>query len=132
MNDFLQSALSTQNPFNTTEQVIDWLKEQNIKIKVEVNQVKFSDLKGWHFDENRNLRHDTGRFFSIEGIDVTTNWGKVSNWQQPIINQPEIGYLGIITKKMNGMLYFLLQAKVEPGNVNNVQLSPTIQATKSN
>ena len=132
MNDFLQSALSTQNPYNTTEQVIECLKEQNVKNKVEVNQVKFLDLKGWHFDENSNLRHDTGRFFSIEGIDVTTNWGKVSNWQQPIINQPEIGYLGIITKKMDGMLYFLLQAKVEPGNVNNVQLSPTIQATKSN
>lgn len=132
MNDFLQSALSVHNPFNSTGQVIEWLREQNIKIKVDVNQVKFSDLKGWHFDENRNLRHDTGRFFSIEGIDVTTNWGKVTNWKQPIINQPEVGYLGIITKKIDGMLYFLLQAKVEPGNVNNVQLSPTIQATKSN
>lgn len=132
MNDFLQSALSVHNPFNSTGQVIEWLREQNIKIKVDVNQVKFSDLKGWHFDENRNLRHDTGRFFSIEGIDVTTNWGKVPNWKQPIINQPEVGYLGIITKKIDGMLYFLLQAKVEPGNVNNVQLSPTIQATKSN
>lgn len=132
MNDFLQSALSVHNPFNSTGQVIEWLREQNKKIKVDVNQVKFSDLKGWHFDENRNLRHDTGRFFSIEGIDVTTNWGKVPNWKQPIINQPEVGYLGIITKKIDGMLYFLLQAKVEPGNVNNVQLSPTIQATKSN
>ena len=25
-----------------------------------------------------------------------------------------------------------MQAKIEPGNVNNVQLSPTLQATKSN
>lgn len=132
MNDFLQSALTIENPFNSTGYVIAWLREQNEKIKVNVNEVRFSDLKGWHFDENRNLCHDTGRFFSIEGIEVTTNWGKVSSWKQPIINQPEIGYLGIITKKMNGMLYFLLQAKVEPGNVNNVQLSPTIQATKSN
>ena len=40
--------------------------------------------------------------------------------------------MGIITKEFNGVLYFLLQAKVEPGNVNNVQLSPTLQATKSN
>ena len=132
MNDFLQSALSVKNPFHTTGQVIEWMRKQNRKIKVDVNQVRFSDLKGWHFDEHQNLRHDTGRFFSIEGIEVTTNWGKVANWRQPIINQPEIGYLGIITKKIDGMLYFLLQAKVEPGNVNNVQLSPTIQATKSN
>lgn len=132
MNDFIISAMSERNPFNSTNEVIDWLKEQNRRIKVNVNQVKFSDLKGWHFDENYNLRHDTGKFFSIEGIDVVTNWGSIPHWRQPIINQPEVGYLGIITKKIDGILYFLLQAKVEPGNVNNVQLSPTIQATKSN
>src|SRR3990167_8887293 len=33
---------------------------------------------------------------------------------------------------MNGILYFLMQAKIEPGNINVVQLSPTLQATKSN
>lgn len=132
MNDFIISALTEINPFNTTSQVIDWLRGQNMRIKVDVTQVKFSELQGWHFDEHSNLRHDTGKFFSIEGIDVVTNWGNVHHWRQPIINQPEIGYLGIITKKIDGILYFLLQAKVEPGNINNVQLSPTIQATKSN
>lgn len=71
-------------------------------------------------------------FFTIEGINVRTNWGRVSDWDQPIINQPEVGFLGIITKEFDGVLYFLLQAKIEPGNVNNVQLSPTLQATKSN
>ena len=78
------------------------------------------------------IKHKTNKFFTIEGINVKTNWGNVYEWEQPIINQPEIGYLGIITKEINGILYFLLQAKVEPGNVNNVQLSPTLQATKSN
>src|SRR5690606_24882290 len=53
-------------------------------------------------------------------------------WTQPIINQPEIGFLGIITREIEGVLYFLMQAKIEPGNVNYVQLSPTLQATKSN
>ena len=33
---------------------------------------------------------------------------------------------------IDGRLYFLMQAKVEPGNVNKYQISPTIQATKSN
>nr|MWN21435.1 hypothetical protein [Leuconostoc lactis] len=31
-----------------------------------------------------------------------------------------------------GVLNFLMQAKIEPGNINAVQISPTIQATKSN
>lgn len=52
--------------------------------------------------------------------------------EQPIIIQNEIGYLGIICKEINGIMYFLMQAKIEPGNINKVQISPTIQATKSN
>jgi oxidase EvaA len=41
-------------------------------------------------------------------------------------------YLGIIRKKFNNEYKYLLQAKLEPGNINNLQLSPTVQATESN
>jgi oxidase EvaA len=78
------------------------------------------------------LAHISGKFYSIDGIRVETNYGIKSSWEQPIINQPEIGFLGILTQMKNGILHFLLQAKIEPGNINLVQLSPTLQATKSN
>lgn len=71
-------------------------------------------------------------FFSIDGIRIATNYLDVSTWDQPIINQPEIGFLGFITKKIGGVVHFLAQAKIEPGNLNIVQLSPTLQATRSN
>ena len=51
-------------------------------------------------------------------------------WDQPIIVQNELGILGII--KNNVKKKYLLQAKVEPGNINKLQLSPTVQATRSN
>ena len=72
--------------------------------------------KMWHLDSGINIRHDSGKFFSIEGLKVSKEIGE-SNivWDQPIINQPEIGLLGIITKEFNGILYFLLQAKKNPG-----------------
>ena len=35
-------------------------------------------------------------------------------------------------KKYNGETKYLLQAKNEPGNISKLQLSPTVQATKSN
>ena len=133
MIDFTKSALTEENPFITTLDVIKWLKIRNSAIKVKVVKIPFQDLDHWFFDKSMGvLKHKSNQFFSIEGIRVKTNWGKVPEWEQPIIKQPEIGYLGIITKEINGILYFLLQAKVEPGNVNNVQLSPTLQATKSN
>ena len=133
LNPYLRSALTEENPFITTREIEEWLMERNNEVVVNVEQVNFSDLDNRELDKSQSLiRHSTGRFFTIEGIKVETNWGLNSYWSQPIINQPEIGYLGIITKEINGILYFLLQAKIEPGNINNVQLSPTLQATKSN
>ncbi|MBK0401722.1 NDP-hexose 2,3-dehydratase family protein [Adhaeribacter sp. BT258] len=130
---FLKSALTFQNPFNTTEQVLEWVQERNRQVHVNIERIPFDKMRNWSLDEKKEkLLHSSGSFFSIEGINVKTNWGLVPDWDQPIINQPEIGFLGIITKEVSGILYFLLQAKIEPGNVNNVQLSPTLQATKSN
>ncbi len=131
--DFFKSALTKDSEIMPSAKVLDWLKEKNTETKYSLNQIPLEKLKLWHFDAGTgNLVHDTGKFFSIEGIEVSTNWGRIDQWQQPIINQPEIGFLGILTKKINGVLHFLLQAKIEPGNLNIVQLSPTLQATKSN
>ena len=131
--NFLKSALTEENPFIETLDVIEWLKKKNNEVTVNVEKVSFNELDNWSLNKVQGkLMHNSDSFFSIDGIKVQTNVGKVKEWEQPIINQPEIGYLGIITKEFNGVLYFLLQAKIEPGNVNNVQLSPTLQATKSN
>lgn len=128
----IKSLLTTDNPFNSTEELKSWISERNRIVKVEVEKIPFKDMKGWHSDEDGSIHHDSGRFFSIVGIDVKTDYGENVHWQQPIIMQPEVGYLGILTKEFNGVLYCLMQAKIEPGNVNCVQISPTLQATKSN
>lgn len=129
----LRSALAKGNSVDETHRVLDWLKQQNENVRVQVRKTRFDQLDQWVFDEKtQNLRHVSGSFFSIDGIRISTNWGTVPSWEQPIINQPEVGFLGIIAKEFNGVLHFLMQAKIEPGNVNNVQLSPTLQATKSN
>jgi dTDP-4-dehydro-6-deoxy-alpha-D-glucopyranose 2,3-dehydratase len=130
---FLKSAFVRENQFKASSQVIAWLKEQNEKVSVSVNKIEFDQLDQWNFNRQKgNIQHKSGRFFSIDGIHIKTNWGFVHEWDQPIINQPEVGYLGFITKKFEGVLHFLMQAKIEPGNVNHVQLSPTLQATRSN
>lgn len=133
MDVLIKSLLTTANPFNSTEEILAWIKRRNREVQVDIAQVPFSEVKGWHFDEKTgNLCHQSGKFFSIVGIDVYKNQDGIFRWKQPIINQPEVGYLGIICKEFDGVLYFLLQAKIEPGNVNCVQLSPTLQATRSN
>src|ERR1035437_2807226 len=130
---FLKSLLTIENPFNSIEDIYFWLEQRNKEVNVTIERVSFKKLDKWIFDERtNNLMHETGKFFSIDGLHVKKDSDFVTQWCQPIINQPEVGYLGIITKEFEGVLYFLMQAKIEPGNVNCVQLSPTLQATKSN
>lgn len=128
----IRSLLTENNPFNSTQEIKDWIKCRNLDVTVNIEKIPFAEMAMWHSNEDGSLSHDSGRFFSIVGIDVKTDYGARHHWQQPIINQPEIGYLGILTKEIGGVLYFLMQAKIEPGNVNCVQISPTLQATKSN
>lgn len=127
-----KSAITCENRFNTTEEITNWIINRNREVFVDIQQIPFSEMKQWYQDEDGSLRHQSGKFFSIEGVHVETDYGEISSWDQPLINQPEVGYLGILTKEFDGILYFLMQAKIEPGNVNCVQISPTLQATKSN
>lgn len=128
----IRSLLKQNNPFNSTDEIRQWIERRNREVEVIVDRIPFSDMKMWHSEGDGSIHHDSGRFFSIVGIDVQTDYGGINHWRQPIILQPEVGYLGILTKEMDGVLYFLMQAKIEPGNVNCVQISPTLQATKSN
>ena len=128
----ITSLLTEENNFNTTEEIKTWIERRNHEVEVKVEKIPFDEMKLWHSDSDGSLHHDSGRFFSIVGIDVKTDYGENHHWRQPIINQPEVGYLGILTKEIDGVLYCLMQAKIEPGNVNCVQISPTLQATKSN
>jgi len=81
---------------NTTDELISWICRRNQEVAVSVEQAPFRDIRGWHFDDTTgNLEHESGRFFSVCGLDVMTNIGVVSHWTQPIINQPEVGYFGI-------------------------------------
>lgn len=115
------------------EEVTDWLAGRAAANRLRVDRIPFARLEGWWFEEGTgNLVHRSGRFFSVEGLHVRLDEPVFREWYQPIIRQPEVGILGILVKEFDGVLYFLMQAKMEPGNSNLMQLSPTVQATHSN
>lgn len=133
MENIFSSLLAFETPKGSVEQFFKWLEERSKANEFYVERIDLRDLDKWRFAEDSgNLVHETGKFFSIEGIKVNTSFGNVNIWEQVIINQPEVGILGIITKMIDNERHFLLQAKMEPGNINILQLSPTLQATKSN
>ncbi|MFI1205278.1 NDP-hexose 2,3-dehydratase family protein [Streptomyces sp. NPDC020883] len=113
-------------------EVTGWLVEYQRAHHFRTEPIPFHDLQRWSFEDGTgNLRHETGRFFSVEGLRTSSDLDPVDRIQ-PIIVQPEVGLLGILAREFDGVLHFLMQAKPEPGNVNGLQLSPTVQATRSN
>ncbi|MEV7770821.1 NDP-hexose 2,3-dehydratase family protein [Kitasatospora sp. NPDC086791] len=132
------SAATFDNPRFATEEVLPWLERARREGDFAVDRIPFAALDQWSFDpETGNLVHSTGRFFTVEGLRVTGGARPAGNptppvINQPIINQPETGILGILVREIDGVLHLLMQAKMEPGNTGLVQLGPTVQATRSN
>lgn len=119
---------------NDDASVTDWIEEQLNNTSLTSELVQLEKIDKWHIDEDTgNIVHESGRFFTITGLKVRHRWKyKEIEWDQPLIDQPEVGILGILAKKINGAMHFCLNAKEEPGNINIMQLAPTVQATYSN
>lgn len=130
---FLKSALTLDGAEMQTRDVLPWFWSRQAAHRFVIEPIPFAKMHLWRVHQDTgNLVHDSGKFFSIEGLDVHTSFGHRHRWKQPVINQPEVGILGILAKEFLGVLHFLMQVKMEPGNINMVQLSPTLQATRSN
>ena len=111
------------------KQIFTWLQKQRKEQFLKIKKIDLSKLQKWVFNQ-KEIYHESKRFFKIVGIKINSNFYKKKIWSQPIIVQNEIGILGVIKNIRTNK--YLLQAKVEPGNVNKIQISPTVQATKSN
>ncbi len=107
---------------------IRWFDYQKKINELKIKQINLKKIDKWKINIDK-IYHNSKKFFKIVGIEVKSNFFK-KNWDQPIIIQNEIGILGII--KNNKTQKYLLQAKVEPGNINKLQLAPSVQATESN
>ncbi|MFC4048752.1 NDP-hexose 2,3-dehydratase family protein [Actinomadura syzygii] len=127
----MPGAQSAATDANRSAGVREWLADRGRAIRCSVTRVPFAELDAWGFDSGTgNLVHDSGRFFAVAGVRVDDDSGLRA--AQPILNQPEIGILGLLTREADGVRRYLVQAKMEPGNINTLQLAPTVQATRSN
>ncbi len=118
-------------PLHTMDELKEWLAERYDNNSASIRLISLEECKPWFYDDaSGEIRNEKGTFFRIAGIRQEHEDKTIA--EQPIIIQNEIGFLGILTCKINGIWHYLMQGKIEPGNVNYVQISPTLQATKSN
>lgn len=115
----------------STDELLRWIARRDRDTVVDIRKSSLEGDGFWFYDLIEGcIRNQNRSFFSITGFRKQMPDGSLLS--QPIILQEEIGYLGILCREINGIMHFLMQAKIEPGNLNHIQISPTIQATKSN
>ena len=130
----LLECLKDENKFATLTQILAWFTEQKNRCATEITEISLNDLQKWQVNkETGNIEHESGEFFTVMGVRISNSTQReVFGWTQPMIKQKEGGILGILCQPFEGIRHYLIYAKMEPGNMHKLQLSPTLQATYSN
>jgi oxidase EvaA len=119
--------MAESEPLTSPAAVTTWLDQVRAADLFLMTPATLTGSHAWALRQGA-LRHSSGRFFSVIGL--TWQDGAQRHWQ-PFLDQREIGTLGFIARHGADGLELLAHAKTEPGNVGNVQLAPTCQATAS-
>ena len=83
-------------------------------------------MNDWQILPDEISRKDN-KFFRVIGVKVTISNREVSSWCQPLIQPMQRGICAFILKKIDGVYHFLVQAKLECGNFDVLELAPTVQ-----
>jgi oxidase EvaA len=114
--------------------ILEWRETRARDIAFRAHLIPLKDVRRWSLDEGGNVRHETGQFFGVEGVRIEAgSLREVKNWDQPIFTQREGGILAMVAREVRDQgVQFLLQGKAEPGNIDTMQLVPSLQCTWSN
>jgi dTDP-4-dehydro-6-deoxy-alpha-D-glucopyranose 2,3-dehydratase len=134
--DWFRERLAVSRSFEAKDPIpiLAWRETLRGSIRFNSGLVGLGQLRDWSRDEHGNIRHKGGQFFSIEGARVKGgDLREVASWDQPIMTQPGGEFLGMLARETPGKgIEFLLQAIAECGNIDVLQIGPSIQNTWPN
>jgi oxidase EvaA len=117
---------TTNHSYISTREHLSWLTSLKAKYDLWVSPCSVLDMPGWKKTESEIVRED-GKYFKIIGVNVTISNREVASWCQPLVQPMQDGLCAFIIKKINGVYHFLVQAKLECGNFDVIELAPTVQ-----
>jgi oxidase EvaA len=111
--------------------ILSWITERRTLTEISTMVVPLDGVRGWRHDAGR-IRHDTGAFFDVIGVDVTAHGREVGHWMQPMLEPYGTGIVAFLVREIDGVLHVLVRAKVEPGFFDVIELAPTVQCSPEN
>ena len=111
--------------------LLTWLTEARSRERVRVERVPLAGLPEWRREPDR-IAHRNGAFFSIVAVRVRAGEREVTEWTQPLLRPHGVGVSAFLTKSVDGARHVLANLRVEPGNVDVLEIGPTVQCTPEN
>ncbi len=134
--DWFRERLAASRPVEARDPmpILAWRERLRGSIRFNSGLIGLGQLRDWSLDQHGDMRHKSGQFFSIEGARVKGgDVREVASWDQPIMAQPDGEFLGMLARETPGKgVEFLLQAIAECGNIDILQIGPSIQNTWPN
>ncbi len=124
--DLSESILETGNVY--MGMIIEWINKMKKIYTLDTKRIPLKKISRWKRTDFK-ITHESKRFFSIIAVSVNVGSREVAYWTQPLLTSDSYGIAGFIVKKIKNIFHFLVQAKVEAGNFDVIELAPTIQCS---
>ncbi len=121
-------SIVSKDALHTIDEIIGWLTSEKVAYYLNIETIPLKEVKDWQITSNE-IRHKNDNRFSIVALKVTANNREVASWTQPILKDLKIGLIGFLIKTINNIDHYLVQAKIEPGNIDFIDLAPTVSCS---
>jgi oxidase EvaA len=123
-------SMTTKNSIHTIYQLLSWYNRQKINYDLNVIKKSLFQLENWEIDAY-SIK-SSQKTFSVIGVAVSAGTREVNHWMQPLLKDQNIGLNVFFIKKIGGVIHFLIQARVEAGVKDIIELYPTISCFNYN
>lgn len=113
--------------FGSAIDIIKWLKALRAQYALEVKNISLLNLPDWEITKDE-IRHRSGKHFSVIQLAVHSEDREITAWDQPIINTHSQAFYGLLCQQRNGVLHILLKAFPHIGNHDGAELLPSVFA----
>jgi oxidase EvaA len=115
----------------TDAELQSWFTIERSRHDLDIRRIPLDEVEGWKRGEDVVERAD-GRYFRVVGVRVEAGNREVSGWDQPLIEPTSTGVTAFLYRRIGGIPHLLVNAKVEAGFLDTVELAPTVQANPGN
>jgi oxidase EvaA len=123
--DLYRSLREKDKALHRFEDIISWFTRLKANAEIEVRPIPLHEVKEWHKNEYE-IYHQSRHYFSVMAVEVRAGAREVVSWTQPLLKHFSCGIVGFLAAPINGVLHFLVEARMCPGYRDFIEMGPSV------